>query len=241
MTTDGPTGEPADEQGESEPPQDIELSILGVQPREGGSADEVIVDLHTSRGLIETHLHPCEGKTGCVIFVGGGMGGVQGPANSVYERLSRDLVAKGVTSLRVQWRQPSKFEECVADALAACSFLRGIGAERAVLVGHSFGGAVAIKAAELGDLVNAVAGLSSQRWGTHGVQNLGKPLLLLHGGDDTVLLAAASDDIYQRAEEPKRMVILEGATHGLAESADEVYDLLSEFIVEHAGDEAAPP
>ena len=237
MTTDLP----ADGQGEPQPAQDIELSILGVQAREGGSADEVMVDLHTSRGLIETHLHPCEGKTGCAIFVGGGIGGVQGPADGVYERLSHDLVAKGVTSLRVQWRQPSKFEECVADALAACSFLRGLGAERAVLIGHSFGGAVAIKAAELGDLVNAVAGLSSQRWGTRGVQNLGKPLLLIHGDDDTVLLAAASDDIYQRAEEPKRMVILEGAGHGLAESADEVYDLLSDFIVEHAGEVAKAP
>ena len=52
-------------------------------------------------------------------------------------------------------------------------------------------------------------------------------------------IRAASDDIFERANEPKRLVIVEGAGHGLLEAADEVHDLLSEFISQQVGD-AAP-
>ncbi len=231
MTTEGPDTEPIED--------DLQLSIIGLRTRPEDSAPgEMAVDLNTTRGIIETKLHPCEGKTGSAIFVGGAAGGMDGPADRVYERLGRDLVAAGVTSLRVQWRKPGEFEECVMDALAACSFLRGIGAERAVIVGHSFGGAVAIKAGELGDLVGAVAAMSSQRHGTQDVESLGKPLLLVHGSRDEILDRAASDDIYERARDPKELVILEGAGHGLGEASSEVYDLLTGFIAQHAGDDA---
>ncbi len=215
---------------------DLQLSILGVRTRDGETAGEIGVELDTTRGTIEAQFRPCEGQSGCAIFMGGGSGGAGGPANSVYLRLSRELVGRGVSSLRVQWRDPGNFEECVMDALAACSFLRGIGAERAVLAGHSFGGAVAVRAGGLGTLVSAVVGLSSQRSGTHEVGALGKPLLLVHGSEDSVLLAAASEDIFQRAREPKRLVILEGGGHGLQECADEVYELLFDFIAEQAGE-----
>jgi len=224
----------ANRQGED----DLQLSILGVRTREGETAGEIGVELDTTRGTIGAQLRPCEGQSGCAIFVGGGAGGAGGPANSVYTRLSRELVVRGVSSLRVQWRDPGNFEECVMDALAACSFLRGIGAERAVLAGHSFGGAVAVRAGGLGTLISAVVGLASQRSGTQEVEALGKPLLLIHGAEDNVLLAAASEDIFQRAREPKRLVILEGGGHGLQECADEVYDLLLDFISEQAGEAA---
>jgi hypothetical protein len=231
MTTEPPDAD--------SPEDDLQLSIVGLRTRPEDSAPgEMAVDLNTTRGVIETMLHPCEGKTGCAIFVGGAMAGLDGPADKIYERLGRDLVAAGVTSLRVQWRKPGEFEECVMDALAACSFLRGIGAERAVIVGHSFGGAVAVKAGELGDLIGAVAAMSSQRHGTQDVDSLGKPLLLVHGSSDDILDRAASDDIYERAKDPKELVILEGAGHGLGEAAAEVYELLTGFIGQHASEGA---
>lgn len=239
--TAAPPGPPADAGHDAGDDDEFHLAIRGLRTRPGAAGGEMIVDLNTTRGDIETHLHPCEGRTGCAIFVGGAAGGVEGPADGVFARLSRDLVARGVTSLRVQWRNPGEFEECVMDALAACSFLRGLGAERAVLVGHSFGGAVAIKAGALGELVGAVAAISSQRFGTQDVESLGKPLLLLHGSRDDILDRAASDDIFERAREPKRLVILEGAGHGLRESAGEVYDLLADFIAGHATDAAPQP
>jgi alpha-beta hydrolase superfamily lysophospholipase len=217
--------------------EDLQLSIIGLRTvPDAGEPGEMAVELNTTRGVIETRLHPCEGKTGCAIFVGGAMGGLDGPADRVYQRLGRDLVARGITSVRVQWRKPGEFEECVMDALAACSFMKGIGAENAVIIGHSFGGAVAIKAGQLGDLVGAVAAMSSQRHGTQDVDALGKPLLLVHGSDDDILDKAASEDIHERAKDPKQLVILEGAGHGLLEAADEVYERLTNFIVEHVGD-----
>ncbi len=218
------------------PLEELTLSIKGVRARAGETPGELEVELDTSRGSLTVHLHPCEGKTGAAIFLGGAGGGVKGPANGVYEQLARELVADGVTSIRVQYREPGEFEECVLDALAACSFLKGIGAEQVVLVGHSFGGAVAVKAGELAPIATGVVGMSSQRFGTQEVGDLGKPLLLIHGDHDEVLDHAASQDIYERASEPKRLVLIEGAGHGLTESAERVHDLLREFIATHAGD-----
>jgi alpha/beta superfamily hydrolase len=222
------------------PPEDLTLSIKGVRARSSETPGELEVALDTNRGEITLYLHPCEGKTGCAVFLGGAGGGVKGPANGIYQRLGQELVADGVTSVRVQYREPGEFEECVLDALAACSFLKGIGAQQVVIVGHSFGGAVAVRAGELAPIATGVVAMSSQRYGTWEVERLGKPLLLIHGKRDDVLDHAASQDIYERAVEPKRLVLLEGAGHGLQEVAEEVHDLLREFIDAHAGETFTP-
>ena len=220
---------------------DLVLSIQSVNASPGELPGELDVEIETTRGQIRAALHPCEGKTGCAIYVGGAAeGNAEGPADSVYLRLSRELTARGVTSLRIHYREPGEFTECVLDTLAACSFLRGIGAERAVLVGHSFGGAVVIKAGELAGLATAVAALSPQRHGTQEVEKLGKPLLLIHGSADRVLLPEASEDIHARARDPKRLEILEGGSHSLNEVAADVRSLLSDFIAEAVGDPAPP-
>ncbi len=215
------------------PDEDLMLSIRGVRAKQGEFPGEMTVEIETTRGTITAHMTPVEGKTGAAIFLGGAAGGVKGPANEVYVRLGRELVQEGVTSLRVEYRKPGEFEECVLDALAACSFLKGIGAERVVVVGHSFGGAVAVKAAQLAPLVTAAAGMSSQRYGTQEVDELHKPLLLIHGDRDEVLDQQASQDIYDRANEPKQLVILEGDGHGLTAHHDEVFDRIREFVIEH--------
>lgn len=230
-----PGGSGSDDGGAGERPSDeLWLSIRSAHARPGGSPGEFEVDLDTNRGLITVYLHPCEGKTGAVVFLGGAGGGVRGPANDIYERLARELVADGVTSVRVEYRHPGEFHECVLDALAACSFLKGIGAEQVVLVGHSFGGAVALKTAELAAISTAVVAMSSQLFGTQDVETIAKPLLLIHGDRDEVLPHVTSVDIFQRAQEPKRLVLLEGAGHALKEAADEVHDLLRDFISTHA-------
>jgi len=238
-TGDGPGGDGGSGEAFGDAPTgDLVISIQRVhaQPTEITGCFELRLD--TTRGEITGYLHPCEGRTGCVIFLGGAAGGVDGPADAVYLRLAQALVAKGVTSLRLQYREPGEFTECVLDTLAGCSFLKGIGGEAAVLVGHSFGGAVAIKAGELSPLVNFVVAMSSQRFGTQDVERLHKPLLLVHGEADDVLLPQASEDIFGRAQEPKRLILLPGTGHALRESADDVYRILEQAITDVVGNES---
>lgn len=215
---------------EEEPGADLTLKLHRVAAKPSEEPGALVVMLETSRGTIEGVLHPVEGGTGAVICVGGAMGGLDGPADAIYARLASLLGPSNVTVLRLSYREPNNFEECVLDVLAGCSFLRGIGAANAVLVGHSFGGAVVIKAGQLADIVCAVASLSPQLYGTRQVEELGKPLLLAHGMADNVLDHEASEDIYRRALEPKRIVLFAEAGHSLFQAKDALDQLLAEWI-----------
>ena len=212
---------------------DLELSILGVAGKErpDGAVD---ININSTRGEINGILHTCEGEPGAVIYVGGALGGLDGPAGGLYPKLAHELSSPGgMTGLRLHYRQPGEFEECVLDVLGGVSFLRGVGAQRVVLVGHSFGAAVVIKAGELSDAVAGVAALSPQLYGTRTVERLApRPLLIVHGTADKILDAEASKDIYSRAKEPKRLELYEGAGHGLGSCAEELFELVKGWLLE---------
>ena len=215
---------------------DLEIAIQAVAAQEQPDRTFRLV-INTSRGELPAVLHPCEGEPGAAIFVGGALGGLEGPAGGLYPRTAHALASAaddpGLTGLRLHYRQPGEFQECVLDVLAGLSFLKGIGAQRVALVGHSFGAAVAIKAGELSDRVTAVAALSSQLYGTRSVERLApKSLLLVHGTADGVLDCAASQDIYDRALEPKRLVLYDGADHTLMQCRDELDELLRAWLAE---------
>jgi pimeloyl-ACP methyl ester carboxylesterase len=216
-----------------EPPGDLELGIeqVAAHPEDDGTLRLMI---KTTRGEIRGVLHPCAAGPGAVVFVGGAMGGLQGPAHDLYPRLAERL-RPAMSGLRIHYRQPGEFFECVLDVLAGVSFLRGVGAGEIALVGHSFGGAVVIKAGEIADAVTGVAALSTQLYGTRGVEQMNKPLLLVHGMRDVVLDYAASEDVFARAHEPKRIVLYAEADHSLAQSAQELEDLLAEWLPSVAG------
>lgn len=218
-----------------EPQQDLDLRLLrvGAQPLDDSGALRIL--LETTRGQIEGVLHPVEGGTSAVICVGGAMGGIDGPADRLYERLPLLLSSAKVTVLRLEYRKPNDFEECVLDALAGCSFMKGIGATDLALVGHSFGGAVVIKAGELHELVRGVASLSPQLYGTRQVESLNRPLLLVHGMADTILSHEASEDIYRRALEPKRIVLYAEAGHSLIQAKQQIDDLLADWLPARLG------
>ncbi len=216
---------------EAAPKQDLDLRILRVSaapvPKEEGT---LFVRLETTRGNLDGILHPVEGGTTAVVCVGGAMGGLDGPADRLYARLSTILGPAGVTVLRLEYRTPNNFEECVLDALAGCSFLKGIGAAGVVLVGHSFGGAVVIKAGELAPSAVGVVSMSTQLHGTQEVERLGKPLLLVHGTTDSVLSHEASEDVYRRADDPKHIVLLSDTGHSLIQAKAEIDALLGDWI-----------
>lgn len=215
---------------EPEQPEDLTLSITGVAAADPGPDGGMPLQVNTSRGIINAVFHPVEGGTGAVVFVGGAMGGVDGPANKLYSRLPAALAEKSVSTLRVDYRVPNDTQECVLDVLAACSLLKGIGATDAVLAGHSFGGAVVIAAAELAPIVRGVVSMSPQLHGAERVDSLQVPLLLVHGMADTVLSYEASEDIYRRAPEPKRIVLYAEAGHSLIQAEKEISELLLEWI-----------
>ena len=218
-----------------EPAEDLDLRLLRVGARPLDDSGALAIALETTRGTIEGVLHPVEGGTSAVICVGGAMGGLDGPADKLYGRLPILLSSAKVTVLRLEYRKPNEFEECVLDALAGCSFLKGIGATDLALVGHSFGAAVVIKAGELHDMVRGVASLSPQLYGTRQVEDLNKPLLLIHGMADTILSHEASEDIYRRALEPKRIVLYAEAGHSLIQAKQQVDDLLSDWLPARLG------
>ncbi|HET8646957.1 MAG TPA: dienelactone hydrolase family protein [Vicinamibacteria bacterium] len=217
--------EPAPRQDE-----DYELSIQGVALAPDGEGEYHLV-LRTSRGDIPGQFTVCEGGTGAALLVSGAAGGLDGPADGIYVRIAEALRGRRVSTLRLHYRQPGEFDECLLDVLGALSFLKGIGAERVVIVGHSFGGAVAIRAGVLSPIVSGVAAMSSQLHGAREVAELSpRPLLLVHGMDDQVLEATASETIYAWAEEPKRLVLYAGAGHSLVQCQAELYDLLTDWI-----------
>ena len=211
--------------------RDLELQIgnVAAHPEPDGNLRVLI---GTTRGEIRGILHPCGTEPGAAIYVGGAMGGFEGPARDLYGRLA-DRLRPQLSGLRIHYRHAGELQECVLDVLAGVSFLRGIGAVGGIaLVGHSFGGAVVIKAGELSSQVAGVAALSPQLHGTHTVDRLGKPLLLVHGMRDTVLDHAASEDIHARAVEPKRLVLYAEADHSLNESAADLEELLAVWLPE---------
>lgn len=222
---------------DAEPPpreEEYTLSIEGVALAPEAEGEYRLV-LRTSRGDIPGMFTVCEGETGAALFVGGASGGLDGPADGIYMRLAEALRSRRVSTLRLHYRKPGEFEECVLDVLGGVSFLKGVGAERVVLVGHSFGGAVAIRSGVLSPIVSGVVAMSSQLHGTNDVADLApRPLLLVHGMDDQVLEAVASEEIFARAAEPKRIVLYAGAGHSLTQSQSDLYDLLTEWIPQHA-------
>lgn len=221
-----------DEPGEDET---YDLSIQGVALAPETESEYRLV-LRTSRGDIPGQFTVCEGGTGAVVMVGGASGGFDGPADGIYPRLADAFRSRQISTLRLHYRQPGEFEECVLDVLGALSFLKGIGAERVVLVGHSFGGAVVIRAGVLAPIVSGVVAMSSQLHGAADVAQLSpRPLLLVHGMEDQVLEATASETIFDWAEEPKRLVLYAEAGHSLHQCQAELYDLLTEWIPEHTG------
>ncbi len=174
-----------------------------------------------------------------IIWVFGAGGGFGGPAGGVYTRLGEQLAPAGLGSLCVAYRHPGHLAPCVDDVRAAIDYLHTRAVTRILLVGHSFGGAVVIQAGLACHLVAGVAALSSQSYGTQGVEKLSpRPLLLIHGESDEILPARSSQDIFRRAQQPKELILYPGCRHGLDQCVAELDRDLLHWIRQQTG--AAP-
>ena len=139
---------------------------------------------------------------------------------------------QGVASLRLDYRNPDDLPGCVLDALCGVAFLASEEISRVALVGHSFGGAVAICAGASSPRVRAVAVMASQTAGSVQMAPYLAPrsLLILHGTRDRVLPAVNARKIYAAAREPKELRLFNDAGHGLTLARDEILELLMQWL-----------
>ena len=208
----------------------IEQVLVG-PPHEGDAGEGLV--LRTSRGDVAAIRHAAPESTRAVVWVCGARGGFGGPASGIYAELAEEFVGQGITSLRMDYRQPNNIQECALDLLAGVNFLRATGYGPAVVVGHSFGGAVVIAGAAFSDHVAGVVSLSPQTYGAQGAGMLSPtPLLVVHGKADTRLPFSCAVAIHDWAKEPRELVLYEGAEHRLDECRTELMDLLREWIPE---------
>jgi hypothetical protein len=192
------------------------------------------IRLVTSRGDIACHHYPVvEARRGAV-WIGGVGGDWDTPAGELYPQLCRELQQEGIASLRVRYRYSTQLEDSTLDVLTGLSYLQDQGIDKIALTGHSFGGAVAIRAAAQWQAVRTVVTLATQSHGTELAPRLATrcSLLLLHGTDDPILPPSCSQSVYQRALEPKRLILYPGAAHGLDEVAGEVRQVVRDWIIE---------
>lgn len=241
MATDNDTagnGNPNTGAGTSDAADRIGMRIeqVLVGPPHEGDAGEGIV-LRTTRGDIAGIQHAAadtdaDADSGrAVVWVCGARGGFGGPASGLYAELAQEMAGGGITSLRLDYRQPNNLQECALDLLAGVNYLRALGYGPAVVVGHSFGGAVVIAAASISDHIAGVVSLSPQTYGAQGAGLLSPtPLLVAHGKADTRLPFSCAVAIYDWAKEPKELVLYDGAEHRLDECRAELADLLREWI-----------
>jgi len=179
------------------------------------------LEVFTMRGLLNVLWHGDPDAEAAVVLGGGAMGGTLGPADGLYHWLGDDLApaGSGISVLRVGWRRPNDVDLCTLDLLAAADLAARSGAERFVTGGHSFGGAIAVRAGmAMGDWTRGVVTFATQSAGCEEAEGLGAPLLAFHGDRDELLPVMASEVVCSLSGGPTELVVCEGAGHLLTEA-----------------------
>lgn len=194
------------------------------------------LEMYTLKGLLTMFWHepvgnPTVPSPGAVVLCGGAMGGLLGPANGLYHRLGDHLGAQGVPTIRVGYRRPNDLDACTLDVAAAVQLLIGTGSERVVVMGHSFGGAVAVRAGvALPAFVAGVVTFATQSAGCEVAAGLqGRPFLLFHGDRDEILPLQASEIVTAMAG-CGELVVVPGDGHLFAKSEEILWERLTEWL-----------
>jgi pimeloyl-ACP methyl ester carboxylesterase len=179
--------------------------------------------MYTMRGLLGILWHEPVGdaRDVGVVMMGGAMGGLMGPGDALYNQLGEDFSARGIPAMRISWRKPNDMDACCVDAAAAVQMMVGTGCDRVILMGHSFGGAVAVRVAVgLSAMVTGVVTFATQSAGCEVAGGLdGRPLLMFHGDRDEILPVEASEVVRAIAGSGE-LRIMPGDGHLLAKSHD---------------------
>jgi pimeloyl-ACP methyl ester carboxylesterase len=227
------------EPGELQSPLEL-LEALDVTEAEVG-AGITHVEITTPTGLLGLLWHGRPESGRALVTCPGVFGGFLGPGRGLFQDLAQALATLDVCTVRIDYRRPGHLASCVLDAGVAMDVASRRGAERFALLGHSFGGAVAIRAASRIEMVTAVVTLATQSAGVvppqfvsemeAGPQLLGdRPFLLVHGDRDELIPAAVSDRVRDFVGHGE-VVRLRGAGHRMVESAAELRQRLPPWVV----------
>lgn len=191
-------------------------------------------EVYTARGLLTGLLHepPAGSATpAAIVMCGGAMGGLLGPGHALFHVLGERWAQRGVRAIRVGYRSPNDLDRCAHDLACGVEWARDAGAERIVVMGHSFGGAVAVRTAVV--MPASIAGVVTFATQSAGCEVAGamggRPLLLFHGDQDE-LLPAESSHMVQAIAGSGDVVILPGDGHLLGKSDDAIIERLDAWL-----------
>jgi len=196
-------------------------------------------EVYTQQGLLTALVNEPAGPSAlpaAIVMCGGALGGLLGPGHGLYHALGERWSARGVTAVRVNYRTPNDLDRCAHDLACGVEWARDAGAERIVVLGHSFGGAVAIRTAVVmpGSVVGVVT-FATQSAGCEVAGALdGRPLLLFHGDRDE-LLSPESSQTVQMIAGSGEVVILPGDGHVLGQSDAVITERLDSWLPEVLG------
>jgi len=193
-------------------------------------------EVYTTRGLLTALVHepgPDTVDGTAIVMCGGAMGGLLGPGHGLYHVLGQRWCDRGVRTIRIGYREPNDIDRCAHDVACGVEWARNAGADRVVVMGHSFGGAVAIRTAVV--MPRSVVGVvtfATQSAGCEVAGGLGgRPLLLFHGDRDE-LLPAESSELVRAIAGTGELVVLPDDGHLLARSDRIVIERLDEWLPE---------
>ena len=193
------------------------------------------LEVFTLRGLLTVLWHGEPDAPHVVVLGGGAMGGLLGPADGLYQWLGDDLAVpgSGVGVLRVGWRKPNDLDRCTLDLLAVADLASRTGALAFVTGGHSFGGAIAVRAGmALGEWTKGVVTFATQSAGCEQAGGLSAPLLAFHGDRDELLPLMASEVVCHLAGGPTELVVCPGTGHLMSEAGGQLRERVPTWIRE---------
>jgi hypothetical protein len=221
------------------------LAFAGEWARDGIPAPQVLLTSETRLGdnVSTLELMTADGTIVCVrhtppgsdhdagvaftpIFLGGALGGINGTAG-LWNRLAARL-----GGVRLHYRYPSRLSQSLIDPLMVFRHLAAErGLERVALVGHSFGGGVAVGAGVmLGPATAGVVALAGQRQGTELIDRITAPVLVIHGMNDGIIPWASARVVHAEANEPKHLWLIPDGDHVLAYHVDALDARIGSFI-----------
>lgn len=208
------------------------VTLKGVSFKNKSEENYQNLSLKTDADTVETRYYSADGAKKALVLIGGVGGGFDTPAKSLFPKLASELMKFEISSLRIQYRDPHNIEKSVFDVLTGLSFLHSRNINEIGIVGHSFGGAVAVRAAIIDKNVSTVVTLAAQSYGAGQVADLSPrcSILLIHGSKDNILPLSSSEHIFELAGEPKKIVKYT-AGHLLDENAESVYADIKEWLL----------